>query len=37
MRVWRARTVMPGHVKLRMFRHPKECVEVDETLKREAE
>jgi hypothetical protein len=33
MRVYRARTQMPGHVPLRVFRNPKECVEVEEVLK----
>jgi hypothetical protein len=33
MRVYRARTQMPGHVPLRVFRHPGECVEVEEVLK----
>jgi hypothetical protein len=33
MRVYRARTQMPGHVPLRVFRDPKECIEVEEVLK----
>lgn len=33
MRVYRARTQMPGHVLLRVFRDPGECVEVEEVLK----
>jgi hypothetical protein len=33
MRVYRARTQMPGHVPLRVFRHPGECVEVLEVLR----
>jgi hypothetical protein len=35
MRVYRARTQMPGHVPLRVFRSAAECVEVEEILKRE--
>ncbi|KAF7361611.1 hypothetical protein MVEN_00504300 [Mycena venus] len=35
LRVWRARTQMPGHVPLRIFRDPRECVEAEEILKRE--
>ncbi|KAF8210675.1 hypothetical protein K438DRAFT_1810137 [Mycena galopus ATCC 62051] len=35
LRVWRARTQMPGHVSLRIFRDPRECVEAEEILKRE--
>lgn len=33
-RVYRARIVMPDHVPLRVFRHPKECVEAEEILDR---
>ncbi|KAJ6625845.1 hypothetical protein B0H10DRAFT_1782443 [Mycena sp. CBHHK59/15] len=32
LRVWRARTQMPGHVPLRLFRSPAECIEVQEML-----
>jgi hypothetical protein len=35
LRVWRARTQMPGHVPLRIFRDPAECVEAEEALKKE--
>ncbi|KAJ7693313.1 hypothetical protein B0H17DRAFT_1059716 [Mycena rosella] len=35
LRVWRARTQMPGHVPLRVFRNPGECVEAEEILGRE--
>ena len=31
-RVYRARSQMPGHIPLRVFREPTECVEVDELL-----
>jgi hypothetical protein len=34
-RIYRARTQMPGHVPLRVFRDPAECVEVDEILEKE--
>ncbi|KAG6847791.1 hypothetical protein H0H93_005983 [Arthromyces matolae] len=34
-RVYLARTQIPGHVPLRVFRSPEECFEVDEVLKRE--
>jgi len=33
-RVYVARTQMPGHVPLRVFRDPRECVEVEEILGR---
>ncbi|KAK7005810.1 hypothetical protein R3P38DRAFT_3404535 [Favolaschia claudopus] len=33
LRVWRARTQMPGHVPLRIFRKPVECVEAEEILR----
>ena len=37
MRVYRARTQMPSHIVLRIFREPAECVEVEEEmLRREA-
>jgi len=32
MRVYKARTQMPSHIALRVFREPTECVEVDEIL-----
>lgn len=35
LRVYRARTQMPGHVLLRVFRDPKECVEAQQILERE--
>ncbi|RDB15960.1 hypothetical protein Hypma_003559 [Hypsizygus marmoreus] len=35
MRVYMARTQMPGHVPLRVFRGPSECVEVEEILGKE--
>ncbi|KAJ7772699.1 hypothetical protein DFH07DRAFT_913580 [Mycena maculata] len=35
LRVWRARTQMPGLVPLRVFRAPAECVEAEEILGRE--
>jgi hypothetical protein len=35
MRVYRARTQMPGHVPLRVFRTTEECVEVEEFLRKE--
>jgi len=35
LRVWRARTQMPGHVPLRIFRDPRECVEAEEVLRKE--
>ncbi|KAJ7077316.1 hypothetical protein B0H15DRAFT_915401 [Mycena belliarum] len=35
LRVWRARTQMPGQVSLRVFRSPAECVEAEEILARE--
>ncbi|KAJ7495911.1 hypothetical protein B0H11DRAFT_2001197 [Mycena galericulata] len=35
LRVWRARTQMPGHIPLRVFRAPAECVEAEEMLTRE--
>lgn len=35
VRVYRARTQMPGHVPLRVFRDPVECVEVEEILQKE--
>lgn len=34
MRVYRARTQMPSHIVLRIFREPSECVEVEEMLRR---
>jgi len=33
-RVWRARADVPGHIVLRIFRDPSECVEVEELLKK---
>ncbi|KAJ7680612.1 hypothetical protein DFH06DRAFT_972705 [Mycena polygramma] len=35
LRVWRARTQMPGHIPLRIFRDPAECTEAEEALKKE--
>jgi len=35
-RVNRARTQMPSHIMLRVFRDPSECVEVEEVMRREA-
>ncbi|KAJ7282956.1 hypothetical protein C8J57DRAFT_1173096 [Mycena rebaudengoi] len=35
LRVWRARTQMAGHIHLRVFRSPAECVEVEELLTKE--
>lgn len=35
LRVWRARTQMPGHIPLRIFRSPGECVEAEEILVKE--
>ncbi|KAJ7346955.1 hypothetical protein DFH08DRAFT_780713 [Mycena albidolilacea] len=35
LRVWRARTQMPGHIPLRIFRDPRECVEAEEILRKE--
>lgn len=35
LRVWRARTQMPGHIPLRIFRAPAECVEAEEVLGKE--
>ncbi|KAJ6594203.1 hypothetical protein B0H19DRAFT_917133 [Mycena capillaripes] len=35
LRVWRARTQMPGHIPLRIFRDPAECAEAEEVLKKE--
>ena len=35
MRVYRARTQMPSHIVLRVFREPSECVEVEEVMRRE--
>ncbi|KAH6916366.1 hypothetical protein BKA70DRAFT_1093056 [Coprinopsis sp. MPI-PUGE-AT-0042] len=35
LRVWRARTLVPNHIVLRVFRHPEECVEAGEVLDRE--
>ncbi|KAJ7085850.1 hypothetical protein C8R43DRAFT_312264 [Mycena crocata] len=32
LRVWRARTQMPGHIPLRIFRDPAECTEAEEIL-----
>ncbi|KAM6496726.1 DUF2183 domain containing protein [Amanita muscaria] len=32
-RVWRARAETPEHVLLRIFKHPTECIEVDDMLK----
>jgi hypothetical protein len=32
VRVLKARSIMPGHVPLRVFRSPEECVEVEEIL-----
>ena len=32
MRVNRARTQMPSHIVLRVFRDPSECVEIEEML-----
>ena len=33
MRVYRARTQMPSHIVLRVFREPSECVEVEEVMR----
>ncbi|KAJ7497615.1 hypothetical protein FB451DRAFT_1212165 [Mycena latifolia] len=35
LRVWRARTLMPGHIPLRIFRAPAECIEAEEILAKE--
>jgi hypothetical protein len=34
LRVYRARTQMPSHIPLRVFREPAECVEAQEILDR---
>ena len=36
MRVYRARTQMPSHIVLRVFREPSECVEVEEMIQKQA-
>ena len=36
LRVYRARTQMPGHIPLRIFRDPEECVEAQQILARES-
>lgn len=36
MRVYRARTQMPSHIVLRVFREPSECVEVEEMILKQA-
>jgi hypothetical protein len=35
LRVWRARTLVPNDIVLRVFRHPEECVEAGEILQSE--
>ncbi|KAJ7217727.1 hypothetical protein GGX14DRAFT_438051 [Mycena pura] len=35
LRVWRARTQLPGHIALRLFRDPAECVEAEQILDKE--